>query len=222
MLFTTCLKRNVGGYVESKRLVMKEELDETMYKWKVQGLSGSDKLTRQFSIFDYVKKYSRDFRARGDYEDAVFYLDNSDFRLGISFYPPDDRLMYNYFKNKAAKNYTGPVAIFRIHIPKNEVFVLNPHVKEESNGYTTYYLVKVNKNTVAEYSPKKDQWSVTQTYDDSADTFNVIYKPSRASLEVFHDINDNFTGNMDLDEFANTYFSKLKLEHSYNFNPYTD
>ena len=232
------------GYIESKRVVKSEKPDSISFKWRVQGIETSTLLDNKFNFRNYIERRYRGILAltessylENDYYDAILkYGDNKednkeDYRkrdnndsilIGIKLHT-SYRWSYDA-KDKVDKNSDGPTAIIKVFIPKAEVKYLNPYITKKENS--NLYFVDVNRNTTATYNPENNQWSIKQFSDGdgiaSADTFNIIYKPNRVSASIFNKINNEFMGNMDLDEFEKTYFSKLKLGHSYYFNPYID
>ena len=228
------------GYVESKRVVKSEKPDSISFKWRVQGIETSTLLDNKFNFRNYIEKRYRGTLSliessylENDYYDAILkYGDNKeDYRkhdnydsilIGIKLHT-SYRWSYDA-KDKVDKNSDGPTAIIKVFIPKTEVEYLNPYITKSENSNS--YFVEVNRNTTATYNPENNQWSIKRFSDGdgiaSADTFNIIFKPNRVSASIFNKINNEFMGNMDLDEFEKTYFSKLKLAHSYYFNPYTD
>ena len=232
------------GYIESKRVVKSEKPDSISFKWRVQGIETSTLLDNKFNFRNYIEKRYRGILSltessylENDYYDAILkYGDNKednreDYRkhddydsilIGIKLHT-SYRWSYDA-KDKVDKNSDGPTAIIKVFIPKAEVKYLNPYITKSENSNS--YFVDVNRNTTAIYNPDNNQWSVKRFSDGdgiaSADTFNIIYKPNRVSASIFNKINNEFMGNMDLDEFEKTYFNKLKLGHSYYFNPYTD
>ena len=231
------------GYIESKRVVKSEKPDSISFKWRVQGIETSTLLDNKFNLRNYIEKRYRGILAltessylENDYYDAILkYGDNKednneDYRkhdnydsilIGIKLHT-SYRWSYDA-KDKVDKNSDGPTAIIKVFIPKTEVEYLNPYITKSENSNS--YFVEVNRNTTATYNPENNQWSIKYRDGEgiaSADTFNIIFKPNRVSASIFNKINSEFMGNMDLDEFEKTYFNKLKLAHSYYFNPYTD
>lgn len=232
------------GYIESKRVVKSEKPNSISFKWRVQGIETSTLLDNKFNLRNYIKKRYRGILAltessylENDYYDAILkYGDNKedneeDYRkhddydsilVGIKLHT-SYRWSYDA-KDKVDKNSDGPTAIIKVFIPKTEFEYLNPYITKKENS--NLYFVEVNRNTTAIYNTENNQWSIKQFSDGdgiaSADTFNIIYKPNRVSASVFNKINNEFMGNMDLDEFEKTYFNKLTLGHSYYFNPYID
>ena len=231
------------GYIESKRVVKSEKPDSISFKWRVQGIETSTLLDNKFNLRNYIEKRYRGILAltessylENDYYDAILkYGDNKednneDYRkhdnydsilIGIKLHT-SYRWSYDA-KDKVDKNSDGPTAIIKVFIPKTEVEYLNPYITKSENSNS--YFVEVNRNTTATYNPENNQWSIKYRDGEgiaSADTFNIIFKPNRVSASIFNKINNEFMGNMDLDEFEKTYFNKLKLAHSYYFNPYTD
>ena len=231
------------GYIESKRVVKSEKPDSISFKWRVQGIETSTLLDNKFNFRNYIEKRYRGILSltessylENDYYDAILkYGDNKednreDYRkhdnndsilIGIKLHT-SYRWSYDA-KDKVDKNSDGPTAIIKVFIPKAEVKYLNPYITKSENSNS--YFVDVNRNTTAMYNPENNQWSIKHFDGEgiaSADTFNIIYKPNRVSASIFNKINNEFMGNMDLDEFEKTYFNKLKLGHSYYFNPYTD
>lgn len=231
------------GYIESKRVVKSEKPDSISFKWRVQGIETSTLLDNKFNLRNYIEKRYRGILAltessylENDYYDAILkYGDNKednneDYRkrdnddsilIGIKLHT-SYRWSYDA-KDKVDKNSDGPTAIIKVFIPKTEVEYLNPYITKGENSNS--YFVEVNRNTTATYNPENNQWSIKYRDGEgiaSADTFNIIFKPNRVSASIFNKINNEFMGNMDLDEFEKTYFNKLKLAHSYYFNPYTD
>ena len=232
------------GYIESKRVVKSEKPDSISFKRRVQGIETSTLLDNKFNLRNYIEKRYRGILSltessylENDYYDAILkYGDNKednkeDYRkhdnndsilIGIKLHT-SYRWSYDA-KDKVDKNSDGPTAIIKVFIPKVEVKYLNPYITKSENSNS--YFVDVNRNTTAIYNPDNNQWSIKRFSDGdgiaSADTFNIIYKSNRVSASIFNKINNEFMGNMDLDEFEKTYFNKLKLGHSYYFNPYTD
>ena len=232
------------GYIESKRVVKSEKPNSISFKWRVQGIETSTLLDNKFNFRNYIEKRYRGTLSliessylENDYYDAILkYGDNKeDNKEDYRKHDNDDSILigiklhtsyrWSYdAKDKVDKNSDGPTAIIKVFIPKTEVEYLNPYITKSENSNS--YFVEVNRNTTATYNTENNQWSIKRFSDGdgiaSADTFNIIFKPNRVSASIFNKINNEFMGNMDLDEFEKTYFNKLKLAHSYYFNPYTD
>lgn len=230
------------GYIESKRVVKSEKPDSISFKWRVQGVEPSTLLDNKFNLRNYIKRYSGILTVtefsylENDYYDVILkYEDNKNedkvgnhrrsddydsLLIGIKLHT-SYRWSYDV-KDKVDKNSDGPTAIIKVYLPKEETSFLNPYITKNKN----LYHVEVNRNTTATYNSENNQWSIKRYSDGdgiaSADTYNIIFKPNRASANIFNKINNEFMGNMDLDEFEKTYFNKLTLGHSYYFNPYTD
>lgn len=223
------VEKYCGGIVESKRIVKKEEVGYTTFKWKIQGIRESDKVTElSFSktLRSRLSKY--DFDEYGgkigkNYCQIILPMDSDEngSMLGIECV---SNYVYSYVaKEKVDKNLNGPTIIFilKVAIDENNMDI-NPDVEVDKNRNGSVYYNFTAPNFVAIFNSDSGEWSTRYREEGSYDTFNVVYKKGRNSKKVFDILNREYNKTMTRKDIEGILDKYLQTEHSWYFNPYID
>lgn len=237
--------KDFGGYQEGKRPIIKlgQPYATMTMKFQTKEPTGYNFYNLNKKYFSKVRGHNHSIKIDGNSYDCVYMdIDSMDDNLSMSgskwdeLYSPAKHVIVGIDSiadtkmntaNSLDKSYGGDT--FRVIVSIPQASTVNPEdnkfVSKRGNMYTfsNGYKNSNNETYNVRYDMGSTEFSIHASTEGSADTFNILYKPSRNAQKAFERLVLDFKANTtrgDVEQLLSEY--KIVLKHSYWFNPYTD